>query len=129
MSLFCIDSTTSDLKASSRPQMKDAPTAVSDMTMRSSSPAASRCLSDVSTTSSAMSTERKNADYSKNIKMELLDRWDSFLQSLSKSKSSGARFGEEVAEGLEYISNDYAREKLKRQIRDVLFHARFGSRI
>lgn len=41
------------------------------------------------------------------------------------TKSSEQRFGEEVAEQLLSFENDYQRETVKRQIRDLLYYGRF----
>ena len=69
--------------------------------------------------------KRKNTnDEFENV---LLSKLDNFISIKSSQTVSESRFGDEVAEQLCAISSDYDREVAKRQIRDILFTARFNS--
>ena len=63
------------------------------------------------------------------IEVQLLERWDQFtkMQQQPQPKRETALFGEEVAESLEHITDDYTREVAKQEIRSILFNYRFRS--
>lgn len=70
--------------------------------------------------------KRKLSDESTTgFEAELLTKMDSFI-SARKSSNAESRFGEEIAEQLSLIPNDFHRETVKREIRDLIFNSRFG---
>lgn len=86
---------------------------------------------DETTTSTPKASPQERESYSrKKIKKEdpddfevqVLNRWDSMIK---KKSSSYSRFGEEVAESVEAIAEPYARELAMRNIRDILFNAKY----
>ena len=63
---------------------------------------------------------------------QFLSRFDRFIESRSAKENTPVNvhdsFGREVADGLSLITDDYTREVAKREIRDIIFKARFGNR-
>ena len=106
-----------------------------DISMPVASPAPSLCspsplrpaTTEVNTNSAAPSAKRKRQQDipDTNIGTELLGRWDTFMAQRKTKISPNARFGEEVAEELDHISDERKKAEVKHQIRILLYQARF----
>ena len=89
----------------------------------------SSAASDVLSPPSRPPKKRKTSEATDSIEVQLLERWDQFtkMQQQPQPKRGTALFGEEVAESLEHITDDYTREVAKQEIRSILFNYRFRS--
>lgn len=62
-----------------------------------------------------------------NKRQKVEDFENELLKKIDNCKTDSAdRFGEEVADGIRAIKDDFSRELLKRQILDMIFKTRFG---
>lgn len=117
----------------STPPSTPSPSILPPGTPRSNSRAPSSTSSTASRPSTSASKKRKNPSGSsgtESLEAQLLDRWDEFSETSKNRKERGANggFGDEVAASLDSIKDDYCAEIAKRQIRDILFNARFPDR-